>query len=84
VRFSLECPDPALRALAMQAMPPGSEQVAPAEGEAASEEGRFALSATASDRHEVTLDGAQLVSQASREVALGLLDAEVRLFVAAR
>jgi hypothetical protein len=84
VRFWLQCADPELRTLARQALPPGTEPVASARSEPAADQGRFVLTATAADRHEVTLDGAQLISHASREVALALLDAQVRLFVAAR
>jgi hypothetical protein len=84
VRFSVQCTDPALRPLALDALPPGSALVPGADGDAALEEGRFAISVTGPDRHTVTLDGGDLVTNATREVALGLFDAQVRLFVAAR
>jgi hypothetical protein len=81
VRFSLECADPELRELALAALPPGAVAVA---GDATAQEGRFALTLDGEERHAVTLDGVELVAHADRAVALGLLDAQIRLFVAAR
>ena len=68
----------------MAVLPPGTT---PATGPAATGDdagGNFTLTAHPGDHHDVVLDGVMLVSAASREVALGLLDAQVRLFVAAR
>ncbi|MFZ0386090.1 MAG: hypothetical protein WAL22_10525, partial [Solirubrobacteraceae bacterium] len=84
VAFSLTCDDPKFRAAVVAVLPPGTT---PATGAAPAGEdrgGRFTVSAKAGDHYDVVLDGVALVSAASREVALGLLDAQVRLFVAAR
>jgi hypothetical protein len=84
VRFLLECSDPELRAVTLEVLPPSAESVAVTAGDPAPDEGRFAIALTGRDGHTVTLDGLELVTNATREVALGLLDAQIRLFVAAR
>ncbi len=84
VTFSLTCEDPQLRAAAVAVLPPGTTPatgVAPAGDDAG---GSFTVTTNAGDHHNVALDGIALVSAASREVALGLLDAQVRVYVAAR
>ena len=84
VTFSLTCEDPQLLAAAVAVLPPGTTPATGAALTGDDQGGSFTVTAHAGNHHDVVRDGIALVSAASREVALGLLDAQVRLFVAAR
>jgi hypothetical protein len=65
--------DPEVRGI----LPPGWKPTA-----ASPQSGSFRLLGSGNDGYELIVDGRSYLQQASREIALGLLDAQVRLFIA--
>jgi hypothetical protein len=79
VQVEVTLGDPELEPMVWDILPPGGRPCAPA-----SSAGRFGLWPTGDDYYEVTFEGAPIIEHASLGVALTMLDAEVRLFIAAR
>lgn len=79
VRVELTLGDPDLEPDVREILPPGHGPCIPTSSAA-----RFGLSPTGDDSYEVTFEGAPVIEHATRSLALTMLDAEIRLFVAAR
>jgi hypothetical protein len=78
VRLELTFDDPALEPRIREILPPGWAPVRPDPGSTA-----FALRGTGPDSYQVTVGGSAAVEHASLEVALTLLDSQMRLSIAA-
>lgn len=79
VDVELTLGDPDLEPDVWEILPPGWRLCAPTPAA-----GRFGLWPTGDDNYEVTFHGAPVIERATRSVALTMLDAEIRLFIAAR
>ena len=78
VQVELTLGDPELETSVREILPPRRRPCTPA-----ASAGRFGLWQTAGDAYEVTFDGAPGLQHATLPVALTLLDAQIRLFIAA-
>ncbi len=77
VTAALQFGDRDLEGRVLEILPPGWSAADPAAVGA-----RFTLERVADDSYDVTINGGRAIQQASLEVALGLLDAEIRMLIA--
>ena len=77
VRLEITASDARHRDRVMQVLPPGWRPVT-----GTLQQGRFAVTAAADDTIAVTLDGTSLADRADLDVAINLLDAQLRAFIA--
>jgi hypothetical protein len=78
VPVQLSLSDRELEEHAIEVLPPGWSRCEPSEAA-----GRFALRKTGDDSYEVAIGSERWLEYAELEVAIGMLDAQIRLFVAA-
>jgi hypothetical protein len=77
VQVTVTIGDPSLRGEISELLPPGAVTKPPAVGD-----GRFAITPASADGFDVTAGNNTVQRDATRQVALGMLDAQIRLHVA--
>ena len=78
VQVKLALDEPELEALVQEILPPGWRRC-----EVGESAGQFGLRRTEADSYDVTIGDAPAIEHATLDVALGMLDAQIRLFIAA-